>query len=104
LREREEEEELLGSHHRHADNEDTGYYDEIEFDIDESALEALIIAALAATLLILVYIRQLRNRPRDNNEGQPAGNGVNNNGNDRGLFPRQDQPEFVQWAAGGVGH
>lgn len=113
LREHDEEAELLTTHRqRHAENDDAGYYDELELDIDESVLEALIIVALAATLLILVYIRQQRNRQRDNenggNGGQPAGANqnreANNNGNDRGLFPRPDQPEFAQWAAGGVGH
>lgn len=112
LREREQEAEFIGSHHRHAENEDTGYYDELELDIDESVLEALIIVALAATLLILVYIRQQRNRQREtgaNNQPQqqPGVNqnaNANINGNDRGLFPRPDQPEFAQWVAGGVGH
>lgn len=117
LREREENGDILGAHHRHrAENDDTGYYDELELEIDESVLEALIIVALAATLLILVYIRQ-RNRQNGENAGngqqQAAGgqNGQggniannNNNNNDRGLFPRPDQPEFAQWVAGGVGH
>ncbi|PCG97952.1 Tetratricopeptide-like helical [Penicillium occitanis (nom. inval.)] len=85
LREREEEAELLGTHHHNAENDDTGYYDELELDIDE------------------IYIRQQRNRQRDNRNGQQqqAGANANNNNNgngnnDRGFFPRPDQPEFAQ--------
>jgi SEL1 protein len=92
-------------------NEDNGYYDDLDLDIDESLLEGLVIVALAATLLILVYVRQQRNRQRENaNNAAAAGAGgqgpgpVNNNNNDRGLFPQPGQPEFGQWVAGGVGH
>jgi SEL1 protein len=98
-------------------NEDTGYYDELDLDIDESLLEGLVIVALAATLLILVYVRQQRNRQRENanNAGaapaagrQVPNNNINNNNNndnnDRGLFPQPGQPEFRQWVAGGIGH
>jgi SEL1 protein len=78
-----------------------GYYDELDLDIDESLLEGLIIVALAATLLILIFVRQQRNRQRNAGNpapGEPAGN------NDRGFFPRPDEPEFGQWVVGGVGH
>jgi SEL1 protein len=97
-----DEEGLLGT--RRAENEDSGYYDELELDIDESVLEGLIILALAATLLILVYVRQQRNRQRENENapGQPAAE--NGGNNDRGFFPRPGEPEFGQWVAGGVGH
>jgi len=88
-------------------NEDNGYYDDLDLDIDENLLEGLVIVTLAATLLILVYIRQQRLRQRENaNNAAAAGAGPanNNNNNDRGLFPQPGQPEFGQWVAGGVGH
>ncbi|RAH68669.1 ubiquitin ligase complex subunit HRD3 [Aspergillus aculeatinus CBS 121060] len=124
-----EEEDLMsagrGLDERH--NHEDGYYDDLDLDIDESVLEGLIIVGLAATLLILVYMRQQRNRQRQdggnlavagggngdgngngNGNGIGNGNGVGNgNGNgfgDRGFFPRPGDPEFAQWAAGGVGH
>ncbi|KAB8230034.1 ubiquitin ligase complex subunit HRD3 [Aspergillus alliaceus] len=102
----EEEDELLsgGSDRRHLDDRhEDGYYDDLELDIDESVLEGLIIVALAATLLILVYMRQQRNRQRqDENVGAiPV---AADNGDNRGLFPRPGDPEFAQWVAGGVGH
>ncbi|KAL4970468.1 ubiquitin ligase complex subunit HRD3 [Aspergillus stella-maris] len=103
----EEEEEFMassGDHHRLDDHED-GYYDDLELDIDESVLEGLIILSLAATLMVLVYLRQQRNNRQRGNENQ-NGNGAaqaNGNGN-RGFFPRPADPEFAQWVAGGVGH
>ncbi|KAJ5725352.1 Tetratricopeptide-like helical [Penicillium malachiteum] len=92
-----------------------GYYDDLEFDIDEGMLEGLLIVGLAATLLVLVYIRQQqqqRNRQNQNAANQANGNAnanananVNANaGNDRGFFPQPGDPEFAQWVAGGVGH
>lgn len=87
------------------DGHEDGYYDDLDLDIDESFLEGLIIFTLAATLLVLVYIRQQRNRQRPNengaNQGAAAGAG---DGNDRGFFPQPGEPEFGQWAAGGIGH
>lgn len=99
-----DEEDLLstGTDHRHDRHQD-GYYDDLELDIDESVLEGLIIVALAATLLVLLYVRQQRNRDRQNgNEG--ANPAAAANGDNRGLFPRPGDPEFAQWVAGGVGH
>ena len=93
-----------------SENHDDGYYDDLEFDIDEGMLEGLLIVGLAATLLVLVYIRQQQQRNRQNenaaNAGNANGNGnVNaNNANDRGFFPQPGDPEFGQWVAGGVGH
>ncbi|KAL2824170.1 hypothetical protein BDW59DRAFT_89155 [Aspergillus cavernicola] len=89
--------------HRLDDHED-GYYDDLELDIDESVLEGLIILSLAATLMVLVYLRQQRNnrqRPNNNQNANAAGQA---NANDRGFFPRPGEPEFAQWVAGGVGH
>lgn len=108
----EEDDELLAAggsaHHTDTErhNEDGSYYEELDFDIDESVLEGLIIACLVAALLILIYVRQQRNRQRENEmavAGGPAP-GVQAGANQRGLFPRPDQPEFAQWIAGGVGH
>ncbi|KAJ6104896.1 Tetratricopeptide-like helical [Penicillium sp. IBT 16267x] len=110
-----EDEDFMGTRGLESDHED-GYYDDLEFDIDEGMLEGLLIVGLAATLLVLVYIRQQQQRNRQNqnaaNQANANGNGngnananVNANaGNDRGLFPRPGDPEFGQWVAGGVGH
>jgi SEL1 protein len=86
------------------DEHEDGYYDDLELDIDESVLEGLIILSLAATLMVLVYLRQQRNnrqRPNDNQNANAIGQA---NANDRGFFPRPGEPEFGQWVAGGVGH
>ncbi|KAE8151028.1 hypothetical protein BDV25DRAFT_153408 [Aspergillus avenaceus] len=89
---------------RHVDDShEDGYYDDLDLDIDESVLEGLLIVALAATLLILVYMRQQRNRQRQN-EVPGANPAAPDNGNNRGFFPRPGDPEFAQWVAGGVGH
>jgi SEL1 protein len=87
-------------------SEDDSYYEEIDFEIDESVLEGLIIAGLVAALLILIYVRQQRNRQRENEVAAAGGPvpGVQAGANQRGFFPRPDQPEFAQWVAGGVGH
>lgn len=96
---------MLGANtdaHDEGGHED-GYYDDLELDIDESLLEGLIIFTLAATLLVLIYIRQQRNRLRPNQNG--ANNqGAPGDGGDRGFFPRPGEPEFNQWVAGGIGH
>lgn len=97
-----EDDDLLGSNHLDGENHEDGYYDDLDIDIDESFLEGLVIVSLAATLLVLVYLRQQRNRQRQN-ENAAAGNAAVN-GNDRGMFPRPGEPEFAQWVAGGVGH
>ncbi|KKK23380.1 hypothetical protein AOCH_003792 [Aspergillus ochraceoroseus] len=94
---------ILSGGDRLDDRHEDGYYDDLDLEIDESILEGLIILSLAATLLVLVYMRQQRNRQRPN-DNQNANQGAPANGNDRGLFPRPGEPEFVQWVAGGVGH
>lgn len=87
---------------------DDGYYDDLEFDIDEGMLEGLLIVGLAATLLVLVYLRQQQQRNRQNenagNQANANGNADGNGNDDRGFFPRPEDPEFNQWVAGGVGH
>ncbi|CAI7636480.1 unnamed protein product [Penicillium pancosmium] len=103
----ENDEEYAGSRTLDGEHED-GYYDDLEFDLDEGMLEGLLIVGLAATLLVLVYIRQQQQRNRQNqnaaNQGDGNVNNANANANDRGFFPRPGDPEFGQWVAGGVGH
>ncbi|KAJ5161806.1 Tetratricopeptide-like helical [Penicillium capsulatum] len=97
---REEDDDLMGARGLESEHDD-GYYDDLEFDIDEGMLEGLLIVGLAATLLVLVYIRQQQQRNRQNENGNQEDAG---NANDRGVFPRPEDPEFNQWVAGGVGH
>lgn len=99
-----DEEDLLstGADSRHDRHQD-GYYDDLDMDIDDAVLEGLIMVALVVTLVVLVYVRQQRNRDRQNENGG-ANPAAAANGNDRGLFPRPGEPEFAQWVAGGVGH
>jgi SEL1 protein len=85
------------------------YYDELEMDIDDGVLETLIIVALAATLVVLVYLRQQRALRRAQREPAPgagaaAGAAEAQRPEDRGFFPPPDDPEFGAWVAGGVGH
>lgn len=88
----------LESDSRHED----GYYDDLDFDIDEGMLEGLLIVALAAVLMVLVYMRQ--QQQRRNQAQNQNNNNANANQNDRGVFPRPEDPDFRQWVAGGVGH
>jgi SEL1 protein len=95
---------LSGSEHHRLDDHEDGYYDDLELDIDESILEGLIILSLAATLMVLVYLRQQRNNRERPNDDQAANAAGQANANNRGFFPRPGDPEFAQWVAGGVGH
>ncbi|EEQ89825.2 ubiquitin-protein ligase Sel1/Ubx2 [Blastomyces dermatitidis ER-3] len=108
-------------------NHDSTYYDELDMDIDDDILDSLIILALAATLMVLVYVRQRRGlrgpgqvdgnaagggAGAGNGAGQPANNPAGPGGaaagaqreEDRGLFPPPGDPDFAAWVAGGVGH
>ncbi|PGH06214.1 hypothetical protein AJ79_06602 [Helicocarpus griseus UAMH5409] len=106
-------------------DQDSTYYDEYDFDVDDDILDSLVILALAATLIVLVYVRQQRalRRGQGNAGGEArAGNAPGQAGNnpagadgagaaaqgqgqeDRGLFPRPGDPDFGAWVAGGVGH
>ncbi|KAH8649419.1 hypothetical protein BGZ60DRAFT_389799 [Tricladium varicosporioides] len=87
-----------------------GFYDDI---IDDGILESLIIIGLAAALVFLIYYRQQHQLAHRRDQAvapaqgaQPAAQGQEqqNRQEDRGLFPQPGDPEFVQWAAGGVGH
>ncbi|KAL6238978.1 hypothetical protein BDW75DRAFT_227553 [Aspergillus navahoensis] len=100
--EEDDEDILSSSEHRHLDDHEDGYYDDLELDIDESILEGLIILSLAATLMVLVYLRQQRNNRQRPNDDQGANAARQANANNRGFFPRHGDPEFAQWVAGGV--
>lgn len=107
-------------HDRDSSGSTGTYYDDIDVDIEDGVLESLVILALAATLVVLVYVRQQRalrrgeqqqqqQQQHQGQQQQPAGAGPgagNNNAadNNRGLFPRPGEPDFAQWAAGAVGH
>ncbi|QSS55061.1 ubiquitin-protein ligase Sel1/Ubx2 [Histoplasma capsulatum var. duboisii H88] len=108
-------------------NHDSTYYDEFDMDIDDDIFDSLVILALAATLIVLVYVRQRRGLrgvgQRDGNAvrdgarvGNDAGRPIDNPAapgdaaadpqreQDRGLFPGPGDPDFAAWVAGGVGH
>ncbi|KAJ5091359.1 Tetratricopeptide-like helical [Penicillium alfredii] len=94
-----EEDEFTGSRGLESEeHRDDGYYDDLEFDIDEGMLEGLLIVGLAATLLVLVYIRQQQQQRNRQNENANA----EGNGNDRGFFPRPGDPGFGPWVAASV--
>lgn len=87
-----------------------GYHgDEVDSDI----LESLIILALSGALAFLLYYRAQRQRRQEEerrrqgeqqqhlNQGAP---GVAPPVQDRGLFPQPNDPDFMNWIAGGIGH
>lgn len=94
-------------------------------DIDSEIIESLVILSLAAALAFLVYYRTQRQRRqeearRNQQQQQQPNQGVNavagqqqgqrpiqpqaQQQEDRGMFPNPGDPEFLNWAAGGVGH
>ena len=94
-------------------------------DIDSEILESLIILALAGALAFLIYYRQQRQRRQEEerrrqeqqqqlNQGQvPIAPQYQQPGQpqpqaqlqqDRGMFPHPNDPEFMDWAAGAIGH
>lgn len=108
-------------------SQDGSYYDEFDLDVDDDIFDSLIILVLAATLIVLVYVRQRRGlrglgqgdgnaggggAGAGNGAGQPANNPAGPGGaaagaqqqEDRGLFPQPGDPDFAAWVAGGVGH
>lgn len=84
------------------------YYD----DFDDGILESLFIVSLAALLAFLVYYRQQRQIAQRNREQERQRTQAQEGGDhpvvqqpeDRGLFPQPGDPEFMNWAAGGIGH
>ncbi|KAF2808184.1 HCP-like protein [Mytilinidion resinicola] len=85
---------------------DDDYYEDIESDLIESA----IILALTAALAFLVYYRAQRQRRAEarrqqQQQAQEQGDHARQEQvNDQGVFPQRNDPEFLNWAAGGVGH
>jgi SEL1 protein len=85
-----------------------GMYDDV---LDDGILESLIIIGLAATLVCLIYYRQVHQAARRENQAdavqqhgqQPPGE-QRQAIEDRGLFPQPGNPDFGPWVAGGVGH
>lgn len=87
---------------------DDGMYDDV---IDDGVVESFIIIALAGALVWLIYYRQQRQLAHRQNDGaardqgnQPRPAGGQQAQPDGGVFPRNGDPAFAQWAAGGVGH
>jgi len=76
---------------------DGDFYDEVDV-FDDGVGEVLIILGLAAALALLVYFRQ-RQQQGDRRPPPAAPEG-----RDRGMFPAPEDPEFANWAVGGVGH
>ncbi|PGH28160.1 hypothetical protein AJ80_00050 [Polytolypa hystricis UAMH7299] len=120
-----------GEHRTH--DQGPSYYDDIDLDIDDGLVESLLIVALAAALVVLVYVRQQRalrqgQQGQGHAQGQRAATGAAaQNGaapggpvggpaaapapaageaqqRGGGLFPQPGDPEFAAWVAGGVGH
>jgi SEL1 protein len=100
---------------------DTDYgYD----DIDSEIIESLVILALTASLAFLIYYRGRRQRVaeeerRQQEQQQLLANQVQAMAaqqqpaaqhppqqpqQDRGMFPHPNDPDFMNWAAGAVGH
>jgi SEL1 protein len=92
-----------------------GYHgDEIDSDI----LESLIILALSGALAFLLYYRAQRQRRQEEerrrqqeqqqqlNQGPIAAQAQapQQAQQDRGLFPAPNDPDFMNWVAGGIGH
>jgi SEL1 protein len=87
-------------------------------DIDSDILESLIILALSGALAFLLYYRTQRQRRQEEerrrqqeqqqqlNQGLPVQQqqAQGQPPQDRGLFPNPNDPEFMDWVAGGVGH
>jgi SEL1 protein len=96
-------------------------------DFDDGVMESVVILGLAAALAFLVMYRQHRQqaarrreeetrRQQQQQQQQPppqqagvpgraaAENQQQPEQQDRGLFPQPGDPDFGQWAVGGVGH
>jgi SEL1 protein len=77
-------------------------------DIDSDILESLAILALSGALAFLLYYRAQRQRrgeeERRREELRQQVAGLDAGGQDRGVFPREGDPGWMDWVAGGVGH
>jgi SEL1 protein len=90
--------------------------------VDSDILESLVILGLSGALAFLLYYRAQRQRrleeERRRREEQARQLGVDvgavpqqqnpqqnpQQNQDRGVFPNQGEPEWMDWVAGGVGH
>lgn len=99
-------------HHDTMPGGDADYFDE---EIDDGILESLLIVGLAAVLAALVYYRQQRQAEARRRQEQEVNGGnvavaveqvapVEGQQADGGFFPQPGDPQFLNWAAGGVGH
>ncbi|PBP25907.1 ubiquitin-protein ligase sel1 [Diplocarpon rosae] len=83
-----------------------GLYDDV---VDDGLFESIAILVLAGALVALIWYRNQRQLAhRREREAEAAQNGANQGRlqqplENNGLFPQLGDPEFVQWAAGGVG-
>lgn len=83
-------------------------------DIDSEILDSLVILGLTAALALLIYYRGRRQRVaeeerRQEEQRQMLANQVaamqqQPQQEDRGMFPHPNDPAFMDWAAGAVGH
>ncbi|KAF2707259.1 HCP-like protein [Pleomassaria siparia CBS 279.74] len=85
-------------------------------DIDSEILESLVILSLAAALAFLLYYRNQRQRRQEEARRTEQQRQMANQAaaqpppppllqqEDRGVFPGPDDPEYLNWAAGAVGH
>lgn len=94
-------------------------------DIDSDILESIVILALTAALAFLIYYRGRRQRVAEEErqreeQRQLLANQVQDMAaqqqlaapnhpqqpqqQDRGMFPHPNDPDFMNWAAGAVGH
>lgn len=85
-----------------------GFYDEA---IDDGIIESLVIIALAAALVFLIYYRQQHQLAHRRGEAARVPGGADDPAqpphlpvNERGVFPAPGDPELNDWVAGGVGH
>lgn len=92
--------------------------------MDSDILESLIILALSGALAFLLYYRAQRQRrqeeerrrqeqqqqqlnqgvPVAQEQGQQPQQAQAQGQQDRGLFPNPNDPDFMNWVAGGIGH
>jgi SEL1 protein len=79
-------------------------------DQDDGLLETLAIIGLTAMIVGLLYYRQIRQQIHREREdarqraAQGAEQGAVPAQQQAGFFPQPGDPEFANWAAGGVGH
>jgi SEL1 protein len=90
-------------------------------DIDSEILDSLVILGLTAALAFLIYYRGRRQRVAEEErrqeeqrqmlanqvaamQQQPAQAQPQPQQQDRGMFPHPNDPAFMDWAAGAVGH